>query len=281
MGITDVGSDLSELPVEVMLENFHRAVDQAIEHASDESFGLLYEAFRQQAELRYREALKLAEQYVALHPHDFEGMSTLADTLAPTRDATTARRYVSQMILLARDDALQLNSLLNNLLFIGLQEEAAELARTVMPRFPEHGFISYQGHRILLWVGAVDEARPYIDIVRAAKFPEANVTLMLLRQACAEGAIKAAKAHAEILAGGDDPDLTYSFITHSVMGDSEKAHQVLVDADLDIQALRSFLGYPYFDHSYFPELVRIFQQQGIDRPYIDGPPYRCEVEPTT
>ena len=78
----------------------------------------------------------------------------------------------------------------------------------------------------------------------------------------------------------DENDLSINFIVNQIMGNPREAHQLLIDAELDIQALRSFLGYPFFNHTYFPELVKILEQQGIDRHFVHGPPYRCEAQPT-
>jgi TolB-like protein len=280
MGITDVGSDSSGLPTEQIIAEFLRVSNAAIENSNDETQGLKYEAFKKQAQLRYREAIKLAEEYVQLHPHDLEGMNTLFDSLAAIGDVDMARKYVQPVINLARDDALALNVSLTNILFVGLAEEAADLAREVLPKYPEHGFIAYQGHRALLWVGAVDEARPHIDTVRANDFPEENLRLVLLRQACADKDNESALQLANWLISRDENDLSINFIVNQIMGNPREAHQLLIDAELDIQALRSFLGYPFFNHTYFPELVKILEQQGIDRHFVHGPPYRCEAQPT-
>ena len=61
------------------------------------------------------------------------------------------------------------------------------------------------------------------------------------------------------------------------MGRPDEAHQVLIDLNLNIQELRSYLGYPYFDHTYFPVLRKILEDQGIERPFVDGPPYACSA----
>ncbi len=68
------------------------------------------------------------------------------------------------------------------------------------------------------------------------------------------------------------------YISMQIMSRPEEAHQVLVDAKLDAHALASFLNYPYFDHNYFPEFTAILEQQGIDRPFISGPPYACKPD---
>ena len=62
------------------------------------------------------------------------------------------------------------------------------------------------------------------------------------------------------------------------MNQPDAANQLLLDAGLDIYELASFLNYPYFDHTLFPELAGILEQQSIDRPFVTGPPYRCDAQ---
>lgn len=280
MGVTDVGSDQSNLPPEELLARFVATAEAAINHAPDEGRAILYRAVKADGEMRFKDALRLAEEYIELYPNDIFAYSAMSSAAASMRDAETVLRYYPQFKRIIDDDALELNVLLNNLLFVGLPEQAAELAREALPRFPQHGFITYQSHRILLWNGAVSEAKKWIPAIRGSEFPDENNWLVELRQACAEGDYETAKKRAQNLidfdSGNPGDDASLDFIAHVIMGDTEKAHQLLVDLDLDIQAQRSFLGYPYFNHNYFPELTQILTQQGIDRPFVEGPPYRCE-----
>jgi hypothetical protein len=62
------------------------------------------------------------------------------------------------------------------------------------------------------------------------------------------------------------------------MGRPVEAHQLLVDADLRNREIAGFLNYPYFNHTYFPEVEAILERQFIDRPFIDSPPYACKPD---
>ena len=62
------------------------------------------------------------------------------------------------------------------------------------------------------------------------------------------------------------------------MNRPDDANQLLLDASLDVYALASLLNYPYFDHTLFPDLAAKLEQQGIDRPFITSPPYRCDAQ---
>ena len=72
-----------------------------------------------------------------------------------------------------------------------------------------------------------------------------------------------------------DPSVHY--IGLQIMGRPDDAHQLLVDSDLRNRELAGFLNYPYFNHTYFPELTAILERQFVDRPFIDGPPYACKA----
>jgi len=192
LGVTDVGSDRSTLSPDEMMEQFIRASDMAIRYAPDEGRALLYRAFKADGELRFSDAIRLAEEYIALYPNEISGYSTLSDAAASVRDAAALRRHYEAMRILAKDDQNELNILLTNTLFVGLPEKAAEMAREVLPKFPQHGFVTYQSHRILLWVGANAEARKWIPAIRGAEFPEENIWLVELRQACADGDLETA-----------------------------------------------------------------------------------------
>jgi hypothetical protein len=63
-----------------------------------------------------------------------------------------------------------------------------------------------------------------------------------------------------------------------IMSRPDEAHQLLIEKDLNIHELQSFMNYPYFDHRYFPELVESLERQGIERTFVEGPPYACVAD---
>ena len=281
MGVTDVGSGTSQLTADEMMARFLAASDAAIDAAGEEDRALLYKAVKADGELRFSDGIWFAEQFIEKYPNDVVAYATLSNLVASTRDAEALRRYYPQMRRLAADDPIELNVLVNNLLFAGLPEEAVDMAREILPKFPQHGFITYQSHRILLWNGATAEAKKWIPAIRGGDFPDENIWLVELRQACAESDLNTAQGLAERLlefdSGDEAGDSSIKFITYQIMGRPDEAHQVLIDLDLNIQELRSYLGYPYFDHTFFPTLRKILEDQGIERPFVGGPPYACSA----
>jgi TolB-like protein len=280
LGITNIGQGGSGLSSEQILANFTSTIDAAIQNTSDSLEILKHQASKAIYELRYRDAIRYAEKYLSEYPYDIDVLGQLVQATAVLRDTATAERHIAAMLRMASDDPQTINNLLNNLLFTGLTDEAVIMARGALQRFPNHAFLSYQAHRALLWVGAVDEARELVEIVRRSEFPKQSINMMLLRQACAEGDREAADRIFSQLESDVD-DVGGRFVWISIYGDPQKAHQVIVDANLGRQELASFLGYPYFDHNFFPTLVNVLEPQGISPPIIGGPPYACNTQPTT
>jgi TolB-like protein len=278
LSITDVGSELSPLSRDGRLENYIDAVDAAISSEENETLALKFMANKARNELRYADARRYYESYIEAYPNDVEGLQQLIETISYARDLAGARPHMERILSLSLDDPLQLNSVINNVLFLGLIDDAVNLARDLVERFPQHAFLLYQSHRILLWAGHTEEAAALADALRGSEFPPENISLVLLRQACAEGDQTAAQQHYEEAIDRERPDPAIDWLGLQLMGKPEAAHQMLVDADMDKYALASFLNYPFFDHTYFPELAAILEQQGIDRPFIESPPYACKSD---
>lgn len=219
--------------------------------------------------------MRFSERQIQAYPYDIEGLTSLLSSAATLRDSQPVAKYLTQIKRATSDDPLALNALLNNLLFVGLEEEALELARTALGRFPGHAFVLYQAHRVYLWNGLVEEARELAEDVQRQDFPPENLQLVLLRQACAEKNMSAASDIADELLDDDDWDVSIAFITLQILGRPDEAHQAIIDANPDLQGLVSFMTYPFFNQTYFPQIMRILQQQSAERPFNDGPPYRC------
>jgi len=278
LGITDVGSEYSNLDREARLAMFRQVIDATIAAESDPVRVLRYRGAKARGELRFFESIELLAEYVAAYPNDIEGLQALIEAIGTVRDAARARSYVHRVYEIGHDDPITLNGLINNLLFVGLVDDAVALARDVIKRYPQHAFLLYQSHRALLWAGYTDEAAKLVALLERSDFPLENIVLVQLRQACAEGNTVLARQRLEEALQIQRLDTSVYFIALNVLGKPEEAHQFLVDAKLDNWALASFLNYPYFNHNYFPELAAILEQQGIERAYIDGPPYACKPD---
>lgn len=276
--VTDIGSELSPLSREERLEKYVNAVDAAIGNQENEALALMFLGNKARNELRYADSRRYYESYIEAYPNDIEGLQQLIGTIAYARDLEGARPHMQRILSVSLDDPLLLNAVINDVLFVGLVDDAVSLARDLVQRFPQHAFLLYQSHRILLWAGHTEEAAALADILRGSEFPAENIKLVLLRQACAEGDQTAAQQYYEEVVAIQRPDPSLDWLGLHIMGKPEAAHRILVEADMDKYALASFLNYPFFDHTYFPELAAILEQQGIVRPFIESPPYACKSD---
>ena len=279
LNLTTIGSALVGLSYEDAFNKYIEAIDAAIANEENAALALKFRAHKAYNEMRVADSANLYEAYVAEYPNDIEGLQQLISTIAITRDIERARPYVARMSDFSRDDPLQINAFINNALFVGLVDEVVSIARDVIQRYPQHAFLLYQSHRVLLWAGHTEEAAQLVPLLRASEFPEENIKLVLMRQACANGDRATATQYLADANAMFDDDPSVAYIGLQIAGQPEQAHQLLVDAKLGPRSLLGFLNYPYFNHTYFPELADILEKQGLDRPYISGPPYACRPDP--
>jgi TolB-like protein len=279
LGITDIGSEISDSSTEEKFRLFTTAIDKAIENATGKGPVDFFRALKATNEFRWRDAIAHGEVHVRQYPNNLEGLAQLIEDYATIRDAEGVRPHLEQVLAIAHDDPLELNVVINNLLFVGLVNEAVDLARDVLRRFPEHMFLVYQSHRALLWGGYTEEAQRWADALGRSEFPAENLQLVALRQACAENDLDEAVRQAELLRMPGESDTSIEFLTRILLGDTQGAHEFLVEQKLDLHALNSFMNYPFFNHTYFPELAGILDRQGIERPFVEGPPYACRRSP--
>ena len=278
LNITNIGAELSDFSPEEDLVNYLEAIDAAIATEDNAALALKFKADKANNELRYADAIELFSAYLEEYPNDFEAQQMLIGVIAVTRDAEAARDRLRRMVDFSKDDPLQLNALINNVLFVGLVDDALAIARDVITRYPQHAFLLYQSHRVLLWAGYTEEAAQLAATLEASGFPEENIILVKLRQACAEGDVERAREFVEKIVSSGANEASTVYIANQLMSRPAAAHQWLIDQELVLHELMSFMNYPYFDHTYFPEIVARLERQGIERPFIEGPPYACPAD---
>jgi TolB-like protein len=278
LAITQVGWGATEMSLEDIAASYRNSINAAIANVQNEALGLMYKAARADFEFRFIESRDLTKRYLDTYPHDAVGQAQLMQAFAQAMDFEGAAEYVDRFVEDSHDDPIQINALLNNVLFVGHVDAAVELARESVRRFPQHAFLAYQAHRVLLWAGHTEEAAALVDSLRRSEFPEENILFVLIRQACAEGDQGGAEEFFQRLGQYIETQPSTEYIGLMLLGRADEAHQRLVERQLDNWALASFLIYPYFDHSYFPEMAAILERQGIDRQFVDVPPYACKPD---
>ena len=276
--LTNIGGNVSALPEEERLRRLMIAIEAGRRSARDRVAAAQFDALKAEAEFRFRDAIRFSETYLEAHPYDIEGLNSLVRNASVLRDRRPVEKHLEQIRRVVSEDPLALNALLNNLLFVGLEEEALSLARNSVTRFPEHAYILYQSHRVYLWSGLVDEGRALLDKLLRSDFARDSLELARLRQACAESDVASANTIADNILAADERDLSIAYITLQIMNKPEDANQLLIDARLDLRGMSGFMNYPYFDPGYFPEVTRVLEEQSAERQYIDGPPYRCGLD---
>ncbi|MGI9235549.1 MAG: hypothetical protein ACR2RD_18100 [Woeseiaceae bacterium] len=275
LSVTTIGSDISTLSTDEEFERLLAVLDAGIRSAPEPTLALTFHVSKAEVEFRFRDAIRFAERQIEAYPHDIEGFTSLLTSAVNLGDKKPVAKYLEQIKRVVSDDPLAYNALLNNLLFVGLEKETLELTRAALARFPDHAYLLYQAHRVYLWNGLVEEGRELAEELLRSDFAKDSLRLVKLRQACAGGDIDTAGTIADEVLGKTDRDVSIAYITLQIMGRPAEAHQLLIDANLDLHGLVSFMNYPYFNHTYYPEIVRILEQQSADRTFIDGPPYRC------
>jgi TolB-like protein len=278
LAVTQVGWGATDMSLEDIVASYRQSLDAAIANVENEALGLKYKAAKADFEFRFVDSRDFLKRYLETYPHDTEGQTNLMLAFAQMTDFEGAAEYVDRFVEDSHDDALQINALLNVVLFAGQVDAAVGLARESVRRFPQHAFIAYQAHRVLLWAGHTEEAAALVDPLRRSEFPEENILLVLLRQACAEGDQGGADEFFQRLGQYIETQPSTEYIGLMLLGRADEAHQRLVELDLDNWALVSFLNYPYFNHTYFPEMAAILERQAIDRQFIDVPPYACKPD---
>ena len=278
LAVTQVGWGQAEMSLEEIVRSYRESINAAIAHVENEALGLKYKADKADFEFRFVDSRDLLKRYLDTYPHDIEGQAKLMFAFAQARDFEGAAEYVDRFVEDSHDDPIQINALLNNVLFAGHVDAAVNLARASVQRFPQHVFLAYQSHRVLLWAGYNEEAAALVDPLRRSEFPEENILLALIRQACAEGNREAAEEYFARLEQYTEDQPSTEYIGIMLLGRPDEAHRRLAERKIDNWALASFLNYPYFDHNYFPEMAAILERQSINREFIDAPPYACKPD---
>jgi TolB-like protein len=272
---TLITPERNELSREEKLSHYLAAIDGAINNENDKTRALKYRAHKAANTLRYKDAQALFEQYMQSYPYDVESLGHLIGTVSHMRDAKSVREYVGRITQISNVSPESLTLVLSSVFFAGLVDDAISLARSAVRHFPRNTAIAYQAQRAFLWAGHIDEARLMLKVLRNSEYPELQVKQAQLRQACAERDLPTAKKLLNELGAMELLNPSSRFIVSQIAGKPDEAHRRLMEAELDTYALASFLPYPYFDHTLFPELVTLLEKQGIDRRYIKSPPYAC------
>ncbi len=152
------------------------------------------------------------------------------------------------------------------------------IANDAIARFRDDVTVLYQAHRLLLYARDIDGASKILPEILDSNMPRDNLYLAELRQICAEQRnADAARLHARALIQYPD-DLSFKWLSYKILGDDEAADELFVEYDErgDFETINSFIGYPHFDVSLYPNFARAMAGRGIEEREIVELPYRCD-----
>jgi len=278
LGTANLATGIVELPRAEMGSRFNDAINKAIETERDSTNIVRYRALAAEENVQLARALSLNTEYLERRPNDqyaqYVQLTLLAELSRDVELAATITEYQE------RDgyDVGVVQASLTYLLIVNDSETIRTFVKTAMDRVGDSAMVMYQAHRTLLWAGDIDGASRLARITQSSDLPESSRLLAKLRQACAENRTSdAMRVYETIIA--QYPATSTEWISHSIMGQQEKAFETLIDFDDpdDFSQLSNFLNYAYFDARLYPNLLALLEAHGIDPREPREIPYRCKI----
>jgi TolB-like protein len=277
MTFNNIGSQLTDLPPEEKMRRFRRHIRAAIDNTTDEIGVDQLRAWIAMVDLRFGEAHELLQSYLEARPNDEDAAQQLVNVHMRLGRWDEAVERLDRAVDLNRDDPQPMNWLIATHVFAGDYGGASELAKETLQRFPDNVLVLYQAHRAFIRNGEYDLARSLIPQLEASQLSSVNLAYVALRQLCADGDVLAAKAVMDELEHtyGDDT----LWIPYHLTGQLDKVEAVMrpIHDTGQLFALSEFLNYPYFDPNPYPELMKVLEREGIERPDPVEIPFACQL----
>jgi len=279
MRTNNIVSGIVELPREQMREEFDDAIEKAIRFERDPINRTRVRALRAMENLQLSDALRLNTEYLRERPNDQTAQNYQLELLADHGAIDELRAAIEEFEQRDGHDILVSNNSITFTMLTGDREFIRRFTQDALRRMPDRPFLQYQAHRSLLFAGDIDGASALLPAIEASDMPEDARTIVLLRQACAEGKLaEARRAFDKFIAKFGD-DLSMAYISHRIMGLDDEAHKMLVpfDENRELEPLMSFVSYHYFDPRQYPNLVELLKAQGVEPREPLEMPYRCKT----
>ena len=268
---------VTDLPREELDRRYDEALANAIRYESDETTLLRYKSIQAGDNLDFSRAAQLAREYMSRRPNDEEFL-TILFTFLRHLGHTDEIRAVSRQWLdergLTRETA---NSMAQALRHPDDTELMREIANQAIAEFGDEMTLVYQLHRLLLWAGDVDGASRLLPRLNRSDLDEGNRMLVELRQLCAERRVEdASEVYARLVDDYAD-DIAVLWLAHKIYGAEDAAVALFTPFDEagDFTTLESYLPYPNFDISNYPNFLRAVAGQGIEDRQVMPVPYSC------
>ncbi|MEJ2298774.1 MAG: hypothetical protein P8X94_09815 [Woeseiaceae bacterium] len=256
---------------------FYDAITKAEEFARSATSRAEYEAIRARFDIRLTDYLAAIQRVADARPDRYRERAELMSAYILIGDYATARRIGSEAMRLAMAADDPSGGVFQYLHRVDVPA-ALEMAEAAVSRANVSADTLYQAHRVFLYAGKVARAAQLARLHNARSNDPSSITIVNLRQACAEGRVADADA---IYAGlqnmetGDLIDNQWLFL--KTLGRDEEATAAVryLDEGDGLFALSGFLDYTHFDPRPFPNLMARLQAQGITRPPPTHIPFAC------
>ncbi len=279
LSVTNIVAGIVEMPREEMKIRFDEAINKAIESERDPVAAMPYRVMLAEQSMRLDQALRLNTEYLEQRPNDQAAQLKQIDLLSSlSLDAELATAIAEYY---ERDgyDLLVLQGSMFRLALVEDADYARAFVKTALERVGDSAFVKYQAHRALLWAGDIDGASRLARLVQTSDLPEQSRQMAALRQACAENRLADAKRIYDGLQASSPDDSSIMWLSHSLMGQQEKAFNTLIPLDDpdNLAPLGNFLTYAHFDPRLYPNLMALLEAQGIQPRKPLEIPYRCKT----
>jgi TolB-like protein/tetratricopeptide (TPR) repeat protein len=277
---TNIVAGIVEMPRDEMRARFDDAISKAIQTEDDPVSAIEYRVMQANRNMRLAQALRLNTEYLEQRPNDQEAQRMQLQLLA---SQSLDDRLAEAIAEYQKRDGYDLLVLQASMTYLSLGNDDPEYSRafvkTALERFGDSAFVRYQAHRALLRVGDIDGASRLLSIIQTSDLPEVTRLMATLRQTCAENRLADAARIYDRLQSDYPDDTSIIWISHSIMGQHEKAFETLASLDDrdDLASLSDFQTYPYFDASLYPNLMALLESQGITPRKPHDIPYRCKT----
>jgi TolB-like protein len=278
MSRTLILTGITELPQDEIAERYYASIEDAIRYEDNPVRQIGYRADKARTELKFLQALRLNTAYLEEMPLDSDAQFLQLGLVRELGDYEEAINVIERYNDLGIYDPLVVDASITTLLDVNRPDLLREYTEHALERLGDNVNILYQAHRALLWVGDIDGASLIMPTILTSDLDDINKSLVMLRQACAEGDSAKAKRIFERgqIDHADSPSTLW--LSQTIMSRDDEAVQTLMPFDdaEDFAALADFLGYGRFDATKFPNFHAMLESQGI-KPHAGQPvPYACK-----
>ena len=270
---TAIEYDSSGMPRSERRRRYDAAIEAAIENARSEMTRTEAQMRAAAFDLRIADQVALAERMVELAPDKRVGWAWLnyLYQVVGEFDKAVEAGFMTHSLEAAID--VSDGAIIGNTSRADA-DKAITLVDELLGAPNPSASVIYQSHRALLAAGQVDRAVALIGMYEQRSNDEEGVSMMRLRQACAEGRVAEADEIYEAL----KQDSRAQWLLLKTLGFDDQAHELLrpLDTPENLLALSGYLTYPSFEPRDYPLLWSTLTAQGIDRPPARPMAYRCQ-----